>query len=159
MNIIQASNATQPKTKNVRSVSIALAVILVVMVVAQLFTFEKFPDVIASMWLPGGDASDYIYAAIIVCLEVLALPFLLAMRLSLAMRCMSMVSGWLVVAFWLLVSLWENLTINIIGNGGFLGATVSLPVGWWSVFFGVALAILAGWASWGMWPLSRHSEK
>ena len=129
------------------------------MVVAQLFTFEEFPDVIASMWLPGGAALAPLRAALIVTLEVTALLFLLSQRLSPAMRIVSMVAGWLVVAAWFGVVLWENLTINTIANGGFLGATVPVPVGWWSVFFSIALGILIGWVSWGMWPFRRKKAK
>lgn len=142
----------RPKTKNVPSVSIGLAAVLVVMVVAQLFTFESFHQVIAAMRLPGGDAVAPVQAAIIVTLEVLALPFLLSMRLSPAMRVVSMVSGWLVILAWLKAALWENLSSHDIVSSGLLGDTIPLPVGWWSVLFLLALGVLGAWAAWGMWP-------
>jgi hypothetical protein len=41
---------------------------------------------------------------------------------------------------------------------GFLGAVVNLTPGWWAVLFGVAMAILASWASWGMWPLKTKPK-
>jgi hypothetical protein len=147
-----------PKTKNTRTVSIAFAAVLVVMAVAQLFTFEKFPHVISQMWLPYSELSS-VYAAFIVTFEVAALPFLLSMRLSPAMRAVSMVAGWLSVLVWLAVALWENLSGNVTANGGFLGDTLSLPVGWWNVLFCIALGVMAAWASWGMWPLIRKTAK
>ena len=145
--------APTPKTKNIRTISLGLAAVFTILATAQLFTFEKFPGVIGGIWLPAGELSS-VYAAVIATLEVAALPFLLAMRLSLAMRMLSMVAGWLAVAVWLGVSLWENLSGNVVGNSGFLGDTLSLPVGWWSVFAWLALGILVGWVSWGMWPFT-----
>lgn len=146
--------APKPKTSRIRTVSLLLAAILVVMVVAQLFTYEEFANVIKGMWLPLPQWSP-VRAAILVTLEVIALPFLLAMRLSPAMRVVSMVAGWLVAILWLGISLWINLNGAIVANSGFLGATIDLPVGWWNVLFCVSLGVLAGWASWGMWPLRR----
>lgn len=157
--LVQSTSAPTPKTKSIRSVSLAFACVLILMAVAQLFTFEKFPDVIAGFWLPGGLPLPHILAALFVIGEVIALPFLLFMRLSPAMRIVSMMAGWLVVAAWLAVSLWQNVTMNsTIANNGLLGATVSLPVGWWSVLVCIAFGILAVWTSWGMWPYG-HSKK
>lgn len=149
----QPTAAPVPKSKESRIVSLALAGPLTLMVVAQLFTFEDFPDVIANMWLPGGEGVADVLAALVVSAEVFSLPFLLGMRLSAAMRVVSMVLGWSVVVFWIAVSLWQNITISVIGNTGILGDTVSLPVGWWSVFVFIAVGVLMAWASWGMWPM------
>jgi hypothetical protein len=154
---VQATAAPRPKTKNIRTIGLALAGIFVLMAVAQLFTFEEFPDAIKAMWLPGGEALAPVRAALIVVFEVGAIPFLLGMRLSPAMRIASMVSGWLVVAGWLVASVWQNFSTNVIANSGLLGASVKLPVGWWSILFCLALGILAAWAAWGMWPF-RHRQ-
>lgn len=129
-----------------------------IMAVAQLYSYEDFPAVLSAMWLPGGDSFAMVLAALLVVYEVFALPFLLGMRLSPAMRIISMVFGWLTVAWWLYITLWQNLSANIIANNGLLGATVPLPVGWWSVLFIAALGILSAWASWGMWPISSGKK-
>jgi len=155
---VQATSAMRPKTKNIRTVGIALTAVFVVMAVAQLFTFEDFSAVIDAMWLPGGGGMSSVWAALIVVFEVAAVPFLLSMRLSPAMRFVSMVSGWLAIAMWFTATLWQNLSSGVIVNSGLLGATVTLPVGWWNVLFCVALGILAAWAAWGMWPLARRHE-
>jgi len=157
--LAQPTAAPISKSKESRIVSFALAGLLVFMVVAQLFTFEDFPDVIAGMWLPGGEALATVLAASIVSTEVFALPFLLGIRLSVAMRVVSMVLGWLVIAAWIAVSLWQNITANFISNTGILGDTISLPVGWWSVFVFVAIGVLMAWASWGMWPITGKASK
>jgi hypothetical protein len=155
---VQATAAPRPKTKNIRTVGVALAGVFVLMAVAQLFTFEKFPETINAMWLPGGDSLSSVWAALITTLEVGAVPFLLAMRLSPLMRICSMVAGWLVIATWLIVTLLQNLGQNVVVNSGLLGATVKLPVGWWNVLFCVAIGVLAAWAAWGMWPFSKRSK-
>jgi hypothetical protein len=155
---VDSTPAVKPKTENVRTMSVALAAIFMIMAVAQLYSYEDFPATLAAMWLPGGESFAMVLAALLVIYEVFALPFLLGMRLSPAMRVISMVFGWLTVAWWLYITLWQNLSGHIIGNSGLLGATVPLPVGWWGVLFIVALGVLSAWASWGMWPISRTKK-
>lgn len=152
---VRATPAPAPKTDNIRGVSLLLAAIILLMAVAQLFSYEKFPDLIGSFWLPGGDFTAKLLAAVIVIVDVFALPFLLRMRLSPLMRVVSMVCGWLVVAIWFALSLWVNLATTGATNAGLLGATVSLPVGWWMVSLLAGVGVLTGWTSWGMWPLDK----
>lgn len=128
------------------------------MAVAQLFTFEDFPGVIAQMDLPGGEAFASIYAAFIVTVEIAALPFLLSMRLSPAARIVSMIAGWVAIAGWLFLSLWVNAVQPSTVDSGLLGATVSITAGWWEVFFSLALTVLAAWVAWGIWPLERKRK-
>lgn len=155
---VQSAPARAPKTKNIRGISIALAGIITLMAVAQLFKFEEFPRVIEETWLPVGGDMSLLWAAFIVILEVLALPFLLAMYLSKAMRITSMVAGWLIAVVWLKITIWENISGSITANSGLLGATLPLPVGWWNVLLCLALGILVAWASWGMWPFARRTK-
>lgn len=155
----KSTTAPIPRSKNSRIIGTVLAGLLVIMAVAQLFTFEDFPGVIADMWLPGWENFAAVLAAVIVTAEVFAVPFLLGMRLSIAMRIVSMVLGWVVVAVWAAISLWQNMTANTIGNAGILGNTASLPVGWWSVFVFAAMGVLVVWASWGMWPVVGKTGK
>jgi hypothetical protein len=152
---VQATDAGKPKTKNVKTIALLYAVIILVFAVAQLFSFEDFLTLLDSFGLPGGSTNAQILAAVIVISEVFALPYLLRMRLSLAMRVVSMVCGWLVALIWLCLSLWVMLSVNAISNIGFLGDVMPLTPGWWTVFFSAALGILASWAAWGMWPLAR----
>lgn len=153
---VQSSSALPPKTAIAGRVGILAAAIIVLFLVGQLFTYEKFPAVLNDMWLPGvGQPQSIVLAALTVLAELFALPFLLRMRLSLAMRVVSMAMGWLVVVFWLCVLVWQNVTPSALTNAGLLGATVSLAVGWWMVLAVLALGVLAAWASWGLWPLRR----
>jgi len=156
---VQATKAPKAKNGNIQALSLALAFVFIAMSVAQMFTYEKFPETLSGLWLPGGMVTAHLLAALIVIFEVMALPFLLFMRLSPLMRIISMVSGWLVVGIWFGLTLWENLSPNAIGNSGLLGDTVSLPVGWWSALFVGALGVLAAWVSWGMWPFSAAKHR
>lgn len=155
----KVSSPTTPKTPNIKPISILYASLLVVFIVAQLFTFEDFVTLIASFWLPGGMTLAYFLSAFIVVAEVFALPFLLSMRVSSAFRFVSMVFGWIVPALWIKLGLWLIFTDNAVSNIGFLGSLFQLTPGWWNVMFSVALGILATWASWGMWPKLDKRQK
>lgn len=153
---VSADVAPRSKTANAQMAGVLLAAALVVMVTAQLFSFEQFPAVIEDMWLPGvNDSLARVIAAVIVSAEVLALPFLLRLRTSPLMRTISMIMGWLVIVGWLGMLIWQNVTTNALTNNGLLGGTVMLHPGWWSVCFVLGLAILAGWSSWGLRPMAR----
>ena len=144
--------AKKPKTGESQKIAYAYAIILVVLVLCQLFTFDKFLTLLQSFGLAGGAAFARFIASILVVSEVFALPFLLRLDLSHLMRVVSMVMGWLVPLVWLGLSLWLVFTINAISNIGFLGTVVSLTPGWWAVFISVSLGLMSAWASWGLWP-------
>jgi hypothetical protein len=159
MNIFdKATAARKPKTKDSQKVAYMYATILVIFALTQLFTFDKFLVLIDSFWLPGGGPIAYMLGGIIVSSEVLALPFLLSLKLSLSMRVFSMILGWLVPLMWLTLSLWLLFTINAVSNIGFFGTTVKMMPGWWAIFICIALEMLAIWASWGLWPISKKKK-
>lgn len=151
---VQPTLAPEVKTERIRTIALFYAGILVTMVVAQLFSFEKFIPLIESFQLPGGVGAGTLVACLIVVAEVFALPFLLRMRTSPLMRVVSMVCGWLVPLLWLLLALWLNVAVVATDNVGVFGTKLQTPVGWWAVLYSAALGVLAAWASWGMWPLS-----
>lgn len=152
---VHATPSPKPRTKNITPVSLLAAGIIAAMIATQLFTFENFPAVIGSLWLPGGEATARFLAAFLVILEVFSLPFLLSMHVSPLFRTVSMVCGWGVVGLWVTLTFWENFMAGTISTSGLFGATIPLPVGWWNVFFSLALGILIAWASWGMWPVGK----
>ena len=157
MSIFVASTpAPEPKSPIVEKAALLLAGITILLVLSQLFSFEKFPDVIQTLALPGiGDGYAVLIAALVVVAEVLMVPFLLRMRLSPVMRMASMVAGWLVVVWWIFVALWQNLLPTGQVGAAFLGATVPTPIGWWAVCLMLGVGVLTTWVSWGLWPLRR----
>lgn len=151
--------APLPRNKDVWRISLFYAVILTVMAVAQLFTFDHVTELFIGFDLPGGEAVAYFLASFIVATEVLALPFLIRMPLSPAFRWVSMVAGWAAAVVWLKVTIWLAVTEPIVDTVGFLGTAVNMMPGWWAVFISLAMVILAAWASWGMWPGKRIASK
>ena len=148
----KALPAPKEKTANTRHISLLYAAILVVFLVAQLFTFDEFTALILSFNLPFSDKGVLVIAPLLVMAELFALPFLLRMKLSFAFRWLSMLFGWLVPVLWLFISSWVVSTQPGAETVGFLGTVVSVIPGWWAIFVSIALGILASWASWGMWP-------
>jgi hypothetical protein len=155
----RVTDGASPKSKNIIPISLMYSAILVIFAVAQLFTFDDFQNLIDSFWLPGGAPVAYFLSGFIVVAEVFALPFLLRMRVSPLMRYVSMFLGWFVPLFWLCISLWLQLTVNAVNNVGMVGTVAKLMPGWWAVLFSAALAILAVWISWGLWPRVTQSKK
>lgn len=154
--LVQSTAPLIPKDKKVYYASIALAAVFVILAVAQLYSYEDFPDVIASFWLPGGRTFAALFAALLVVSEVLAIPFLLFMRLSPAMRVFSMVAGWVAIISWLITAVSIGVSDNAITNGGILGATVPIAPGWGTIILIAGLGALSGWISWKMWPLRKR---
>ena len=155
---VTSTAAPKPLTSTSTKVALTYAAVLVVMAVAQLFTFDEFLPFIQSIGLPFGDGTVYLLGPLIVLSEVFALPFLLRMWLSPAFRYVSMFLGWLVPALWLCVSLWIVQANSPVTTVGFLGTAVDLMPGWWAVFISLALGVLAAWSSWGLWP-GKRAEK
>lgn len=135
--------------------SLFYAVLIVVMVVAQLFTFEAFLELFASFEFPGGRTTGYVLASVLVAAQVFALPFLLRMAVSPAFRMFSLLSAGLVADIWLFVTLWLAIVQPTVANVGFLGTVVETMPGWWAVCIALAFGILATWAAWGMWPQTQ----
>ena len=156
---VHATEAVRPRTKSIEVASLVLAALLIIMAVGQLFTYEKFAEVIKGLGFTSNDVTASLVAALIVVFEVAAIPFLLRMRLSPLARFLSMLSGWVVLIFWMSLSLWLNFTLNVASNSGVLGDTVKLPVDAWMVTFFAALIVLDACASYGMWPVSRKAKK
>lgn len=151
--------APTPKTKDVKRIATFYGLILAVFAITQLFTFEKFLDLMSTFNFPWGAGFAYFSGAFIVAVEIFALPFLFRLPLSPAFRWFSIVSGWLAALSWLKVAVWLVATDSLVENVGFLGSVVNLMPGWWAIFIALALVILAVWASWGMWPRKSSKRK
>lgn len=150
--------APTPKTDTAKQIALIYAALLVIMSVTQLFTFEDFLGLIPQYHLPMSTALETALAPVLVAAEVFAIPFLLRMALSPAFRWFSMFLGWLVAALWLFITFWIVSTSQAVETTGFTGTLGTFPPGWWAVCMSIAFAILAAWASWGMWPASKAKK-
>lgn len=155
---VQPTPAPKPKTEAVMRISLLYAVLLVVMIVAQLFTFEGFIELIISFKLPVSDGVVSAIATVLVAYELFALPFLLRMSVSPAFRWVSMVCGWLVSLVWLSITMSLVLSNSTVDTIGFLGTIGNLAPGWWAVFISLLFGVMAAWASWGMWPVRKTKK-
>lgn len=131
--------ATKQPMSVVQIVRRIIAGYILVIVLSQLFSFDKFPGVLAGM----SNVMAVVCAIILVITEVGALPFLLAMDVSARSRKVSAVMG--VVAL-LLLTLLEGMAFYH-GVSMIFGATFDLPGGSWSLLFLAGVWILAIWAS------------
>ena len=155
---VKSIPAQEPRSKESMKIAILYAAILVILAVAQLFSFEEFLVHFQSIGLLISNEQAYILAPIIVIAEVFALPFLLRMRLSPAFRILSMFLGWLAAGLWVFVTFWLASTQSQADTVGFLGTVVNLMPGWWAVFISLSFAVLAAWSSWGLWPRKRTAK-
>ena len=150
--------APKPKTDISKQIALIYAALLVIMSVAQLFSFEDFLQLVPSFNLPIGSGLSHALPAILVASEVFAIPFLLRMALSPGFRWFSMFLGWLVAGLWLFISSWVVMTHQPVETIGFIGTVTNLIPGGWAVCMSLAFAILAAWASWGLWPATKTKK-
>jgi hypothetical protein len=151
--------ATPARTADAGRIATVYAVILVILALCQLFTYDHFPELVDSFGLPGGTALAYTLTAVLVTAEVFALPFLLRMPLSPAFRWFSLLCAGLVPAIWLYLTAWLAAMQPAVNNVGLLGTLVEIMPGWWAVFISGALGIMAVWAIWGLWPAQASKKK
>lgn len=148
MKAIRAQHYVKPTAAAELAASIYLAFFFVVAALTQLFAFESYPDVIRSYGLPMVDELALPLAAVVVCLEVFAIPYLLWMRISRLMHLVSFTCGWLVLVYWLGVGVWQSLVDFHIANAGLFGAKLLLPQGWWLVSYIAVLMTLMAFVLW-----------
>lgn len=155
----KSSLAPVSRTPESSKIALLLAALIVVMVVAQLFTFDTFIELVESFSLPLGDTLAGAVAPVLVAAELFALPFLLRMPLSIAFRWVSLGCVWLVPLIWFGITTWLASTYQPVETVGFLGTIGTLTPGWWAVGVSFSLGILAAWASWGLWPGTLRGQK
>lgn len=157
MNIFpKAVDAPKPLSKEAVYVALFQAGVLVIIILAQLFTYEDMLAIFSSMYL--ADATNtHLIASSLVAAEVFSLPFLLRLRLSPAMRVFSMLLLWIVSSFWFLLGVLLPLKEPAMTSTGLMGGLVDVsfvPL----IIFGSVFAMLTIITSWGMWPLVKKSR-
>ncbi len=150
--LARVSVAPEAKSAETKKIALVYAGLLTLMVLGQLFAYEKFPALLEAYQLPGGVATAHLLAAVIVISEVFALPFLLRMKTSPLMRYKSMACSWLIAVIWLTLGIILTFANPAVANVGLLGAKMQLEPGIWALCVPIGMVILSIWASWGMWP-------
>lgn len=129
-----------------------LGVIMLMLALAQLFTFEDFPAQIAAMRVPGNPVVPWLLAIVLPMLEIASLPYLLSMRLAPKQRRASMYGGLVACLLWVALTTWTTLSMGMAVESGLFGGTLATNSGWWSVLFAVLLL-------WMYWLVIRELPK
>ncbi len=143
MKLPKAHFPTASVSPAVLIMSRAFAAVIIICVVIQLMTYEKFVPLVQNYQFLNDPAFGKVFAALIVIVEVMSLPFLLRMRLSPLMRFLS--AGCLIAAClaWVILS---------------IGAGRSLPANDGAVLAGFFDAMLLSVSLFVIWLL-RHDFK
>lgn len=115
------AHANYPKNRISRSslfFSYSVSGLIIVMLTAQLMTFEKFIPILENYQLSGGDGAAHLMAVLLVVSQWLALPFLLRMSLSPLFRLFSVIMFCVVPLLWLYLAFWvATMEPPLIGSG------------------------------------------
>lgn len=133
------------RSKQTSVLGVMAAFMILVIALAQLFGFEGMPSILGNFW--GIDESaGLLLAALIVVVEVFALPALLGMKLSPLMRWCSGMVGIVAVGYWVVASFYV-ITTSLTRDGGIFGGKLETVSGLLlPVMSALLIAIL--WAYW-----------
>lgn len=133
----------RPQLSSARAVGMLLAGYVVLLMLLQLLTFERFPGLMEGIGLVG--AWGIVVAIALVVAELLAMPFWLRLKTAVWVRRMSFVAGFVALLGLVVLELFalsSNQTVVF-------GATLDLPAGSWTLLFLAALWVLQVWNVWG----------
>ena len=140
MILTMAKKTTMTYTQGARLI---LAGYMVAFLLLQLFAFEAFPGLLATVGLQGTWSS--VVAIALVLVELLALPFLLGMKLPARALTVSKLCGGGALLGLTVLELYGWMA----GVSVLFGATLMLPGGSWSLMLLLALWLLYIWGGWG----------
>lgn len=136
-------NTKKTKAKTLENsfyIKLALAVYLLIFMILQLFTFERFPGLLSEIGFDHGVMAG-VLAVVLVVVELLSLPYLVGLRTSAWVTKFSRV---LVFVALTMLSVVEIVAFSS-GQTAFMGDTLDLPGGAWSLLLIAALWLLAIW--------------
>lgn len=123
MKVFVSAQAAKPASTSAQVAGIVYAGVLTLLALAQLYTFEKFIEILPSAVSSEGGVALYLLAPLIVVLEIFSLPYLLRLTVSPAFRFVSRVFGWLVPIFWVGIGILSGVAIE---NTGILGDVIAV---------------------------------
>lgn len=123
-----------PVSRRLLWIRYGVAAFFVIIALAQLFAFEKFGTTIGNLVPSFTDRDSDVVAAIIVVLEVAALPSLLIVALSPLARVLSRIAGPLVLVLWYML-IYCGIRTAHVPNSGLLGSDIHLSADLWVLLF------------------------
>ena len=124
-----------------------MGILTLLVLIAQLFTFEKFADVLRAYHLPGGETVVGALIVFIPLLELLSLPFWVSMRMSRALRITGHCVAIATPIIWLALVGYRVVTVSEPTNSGILGATVPIATSLYLLIAIVACGAIAYYVS------------
>lgn len=119
------------------------AVVMVLLVVAQLFHFERMPGALIDMGMPGGEMVNRLVAMMLVSVELAALPYLIGMRVAGRWLSLSRHAVLAVGLVWVLIAAWGAGVGGVFNPPAALfGAAVEITGGWWLLWWSMLWAVL-----------------
>lgn len=118
---------------------LVLGAVYLCLIVAQLFTFERFYEVTYGYGFGGGVVTAAMFAGLIVAVEVASLPYLFSMRLTERVWKLSRRSSIATGVMWLAIALYTNISGNNNSDTGLFGATIPTLNGLWFIVFAAIL--------------------
>lgn len=116
--------------------SLVLAMLYLCLILAQLFTFERFAGVVSGFVPLRSMVVVSVVAFCLPLLEALSLPYLISMKLPKKYWNISRRMAIATPVVWLAIALWQNVAPVVDGgNTGVFGATLPTAVGLWFVLF------------------------
>ncbi len=143
--MVKSTPPEKVKNKSYLVLPYLLAVALVVMVLAQLMSFEDFAKAIASYQSTTSEGSVVI-AVMLVALEIASLPFLLRLHLSPLARFLSVISLLVAPVAWLILMTSAVIGDVAVENVGLLGGFVPIELGSLAFAKVGSFIILAVWS-------------
>lgn len=139
--------AEYPKNRSMQTniLGVVVAFVILVMALAQLFGFEDLPGILRNFWGIGDDAG-LLLAALLVTVEIFALPALLAMKLSPLMRWCSGVAGVIAAGYWVVAS-FHLIALSTTSDSGMFGGKLETMSGLLLPAISALLVALL-WAYW-----------
>lgn len=134
--------------------SLALACAFVVMALLQLFSLEDMPTALSVLLPAGFVMNTHALMALIVVIEVFAIPYFLPIALSPLARLCAAICALLTPLVWGGLNLY-TASVNQAANAGFLSPKLHLEAGFGSIFMLAALyAAVVGLMIW-----DRHTPQ
>ena len=118
-------------------IRLVLSIFILIMLLAQLFTFENFPGLLVGVGV--APVVSLLLGSLLVVAELAALPYLLKMSASSNVIRVSKVCGFIILAA---LSVLEGMAAVNNTTSTLFGATANLPGGLWALFLLSALWIL-----------------
>ena len=123
--------------------ALTLGVLYLLMLVSQLFAFERMYSIVLAYGLPGSTVMATVVTALIPLLEVAALPFLFSMLVSKRVWQWSRAAAVAAPLLWVAIVGFIGISSHHLAQVGMFGAKAPLHFGWWVLILALSILVSA----------------